>query len=144
MFKDNLIFGYVLFVGVPLLILIGVLRAGAGLSAPAAVSGDWTVEAGTDKCAASLAGAGQPMLKIYQTGTDLLITFNDPRNTTFAGKIAGGRIAAVSSRTGCGAASRLEAALTGKPGHRSLEGRILFDGCNACAPVPFHAAQPGK
>src|ERR1039458_6214038 len=70
MFKDNLTFGYVLFVGIPLLILIGTLRAGAGLSAPPAVSGDWTVEPMPNKCAGSLADANPTSLSIYQTGAD--------------------------------------------------------------------------
>lgn len=84
MVKNNFTFGYVLFVGVPLLILIGTLRAGADLSAPPAVSGDWTVEPAPNKCAESLANASQPALSIYQTGSNLLIAFNDPRKTTLA------------------------------------------------------------
>jgi len=144
MFKNNLTFGYVLFVGIPLLILIGTLRAGANLSAPPAVSGDWTIEPTTNKCAGPLADAGQPAINIYQTGADLLIAFNDPPKTTLAGKLESGRIAAVSAATGCGPALRLEAALTGKPGHRSLQGRLSFAGCNACAPVSFRAVKSEK
>ena len=144
MFKNNLTFGYVIFVGVPLLILIGVLRAGSNLSAPPALSGEWTIELRADKCAGALTAASQPTLRIYQTGADLLIAFNAPRNTTLAGQIADGRISAVSSQPGCGTALRLEAEVSGKPGRRSLAGRLLFDGCPACAPVPFRAAQPGK
>jgi hypothetical protein len=143
MVKNNFTFGYVLFVGVPLLILIGTLRAGADLSAPPAVSGDWTVEPAPNKCAESLANASQPALSIYQTGSNLLIAFNDPRKTTLAGKLEDGSVTAVSATTG-GHALRLEAAVSGKPGHRSLQGRLSFDGSNACASVPFRAVKSGK
>jgi hypothetical protein len=143
MFKNNLIFGYVLFVGVPLLILIGTLRAGAGLSAPPPVAGDWTIESTAKKCGGPLADASQPALSIYQTGSTLLIAFNDPRKTTLAGKLEDGSVTAVSATTG-GHALRLEAAVSGKPGHRSLQGRLSFDGSNACAPVPFRAVKSGK
>jgi hypothetical protein len=144
MFKNNLTFGYVLLVGIPLTILIGTLRAGAYLSAPPAVSGAWTVEPAPNKRAGPLADANPPTLNIYQTGADLLIAFNDPPQTTLAGHLANGRIAAASSTLGRGTALRLEAALTAKPGHRSMQGRLLFDGCAACAPVPFRATKSGK
>jgi len=143
MFKNNLTFGYVLFVGIPLLILIGTLRAGADLSALPAVSGDWTVEPAPNKCAGPLANASQPALSIYQTGSNLLIAFNDPRKTTLAGKLEDGSVTAVSATTG-GRALRLEAAVSGEPGHRSLQGRLSFDGSSACAPVPFRAVKSGK
>jgi hypothetical protein len=143
MFKNNLTFGYVLFVGVPLLILIGTLRAGAGLSAPPAVAGDWTIESTANKCGRPLADASQPALSIYQTGSNLLIAFNDPWKTTLAGKLEDGGVTAVAVTEG-GRALRLEAALSGKPCHRSLQGRLSFDGSNACAPVPFRAVKSGK
>ena len=83
MSRNNLTFGYVLFVGIPLLILIGVLRAGADLSAPPAVAGEWAVEPMPDKCAGTLANAGPHSLSIYQTGADLLVAFEDhPRRQT--------------------------------------------------------------
>jgi hypothetical protein len=144
MFKDKLTFGYILFVGIPLLILIGTLRAGAHLSAPPAVSGEWTIDPQPSKCAAPRADAGPPGMTIYQTGVDLLIALNDPPKTTLAGHVANGRVDALSTATGCGPVVRLDADLIGKPGRRSLQGRLWFDGCNACAPVAFHAVKSGK
>jgi hypothetical protein len=138
MIKNNLTSGYVLFVGIPLLILIGVLRAGSGLSAPPAVSGEWTVEPTTNKC------AGPAAVTISQTGADLIVTFNDPPKTTLAGRLESGQISAVSSTAGACRPLHLEAAIVGKPGRRSLEGRLSFDGCNTCAPVPFRAVKSGK
>ena len=144
MSRNNLTFGYVLFVGIPLLILIGTLRAGAKFSAPPAISGDWAIEPMPNKCAGPLADVSPPTMNIYQTGADLLVAFNDPPKTTLAGHLENGHIAATSSTSGRGAALRLEAALNPEPGHRSMQGRLFFDGCNTCAPVPFRAIKSGK
>ena len=144
MSKNNLTLGYVLLVGVPLLVLLTTLHAGADLTAPPALSGEWMIESAAGNCAGPLAGAGQTPISIYQTGPELLITFNDPRRTTLAGTVENGRIAAVSNTTAhCGAALRLEAAIAGKPGQRSLLGQLLPDGCGKCAPVPFRANKVG-
>ena len=143
MSKNNLTLGYVLLVGVPLLVLLTTLHAGADLTAPPALSGEWMIESTAGNCAGPLAGAGQAPMSIYQTGPELLITFNDPGKTTLAGTVENGRIAAVSNTARCGAAFRLEAAMAGKPGQRFLLGQLLPDGCSKCAPVPFRANKVG-
>jgi hypothetical protein len=151
--KNNLTFGYVLFVGIPLLVLIFTLRAGGHLAASPALAGEWLVEQAPetpppDKCAGPLANGARPTVNIYQAGADVQIAFNDPRKTTLAGRLENGRVAATGKRgaapVNCGdqAAIRLEAAIAGKPGQRSLLGRISFDGCAACPPVQFMAARP--
>jgi hypothetical protein len=153
MFKNNLTFGYVLFVGIPLPILIGSLRAGGHLTALPALSGEWIVEpaqhgAQPDNCAGPLAKADFPALSIYQTGTDLPISFNDPMKVTLRGKLEHGRILGIGTRVAapanCGnrAAIRLEAGIAGTFDQRSLLGRISFDGCASCAPVAFVATRP--
>jgi len=147
MSKNNLTLGYVLLVGVPLLVLLSTLHAGADLTAPPALSGEWMIESTAGNCTGPLAGAGRTPMSIYQTGPDLLVTFNDPRKTTLAGTVENGHVAAVSNTTNCGAAFRLEAAAAGKPPQRSLLGRLLPDGCGKCAPVSFRAnkvATPGR
>jgi len=152
-FRNNLTFGYVLFVGIPLPILIGTLRAGGHLTAQPALSGEWIVEHARqgpqpDDCAGLLANVVRPTISIYQTGTDLLIAFNDPQRSTLTGKLENGRILAIGSRVAapanCGSHSaiRLEAGITGALDQRSLLGQISFDGCGSCAPVPFIATRP--
>src|ERR1017187_5300234 len=121
MFKDNLTFGYVLFVGIPLLILIGTLRAGAGLSAPSAVSGDWIVETMPNKCAGSLADANPTSLSIYQTGVDLRISCNNKQKTPLAGHLESVHIGPTKSTPGCVPVLRHEAALPAKPGQRCMQ-----------------------
>jgi hypothetical protein len=144
MLKKKLTFGYILFVGIPLLILLGTLRAGAGLTALPAVSGDWSMDPVSIQCSGPIADGGRPALSIYQNGTDLRIAFNDARKTTLAGKLESGRVIAVSNTTACGSALHLDAILGGKPGHRLLQGRLSLDGCDGCAAVPFFATKLGK
>jgi hypothetical protein len=134
MFKNNLTLGYILLVGVPLLILVGTLRAGGSLVAPSAVSGEWTVERTGGNCAAPLGNT----LSVQQVGTDLLISFGDPRKTTLAGTLEGGHISAA------GHAFRMEATISGKPDHRSWQGQVSVDGSDSCAPVQFRATKSGK
>jgi hypothetical protein len=152
MLKNNLTLGYVLFVGIPLLILIGTLRAGGHVTALPTLSGEWIVQAREtpppDRCGGPLANAAQPAISVYQTGPDLLITFNDSRQTTLAARLENGRIAGTANRAaapancGSNAAIRFEAGLTGTAGRRSLLGQLSFDGCASCAPVQFVATRP--
>lgn len=133
MFKNNLKLGYIFFVGLPLLVLIGTLRSGANLTAPPAVSGEWAIER-------TPAQSGRPLvLTISQTGADLLITFDDPRQTAITGTLTGRHIAA-----GGAPGMRLEAEVTGMPGRRSLSGQLQLGGCGTCAPFPFLATKSSK
>jgi hypothetical protein len=45
-----------------------------------------------------IARESQPALSIYQTGSNLLIAFNDPRKTTLAGKLEDGSVGISSLR----------------------------------------------
>jgi hypothetical protein len=43
--KRKLVTDYIIFVGIPLLALVGILRAGKHLTAPVALHGNWSVQA---------------------------------------------------------------------------------------------------
>jgi hypothetical protein len=132
MLKNHLAFGYILLVGVPLLILAGVLRAGAHLAAPPAISGDWVVEHAPGPCAAPLGN----VLHVQQTGADLVLTLAGPRATSLNGTLAGARL------TAAGHGFRFEATVSGPPPHRSWKGQFFADG--PCAPVEFRAAKSAR
>jgi hypothetical protein len=144
MFKNRLTLGYLVLVGVPLLFLVGTLRAGRTLTAPPALSGDWTIQP-TDTPPGSQ--TVPPSLSIYQTGADLLITFRDAEKTQFTARLESGRIAGAVSLTprtwgGQGVtAVKLDASLGGMPGRRFLEGQIAFEGCPSCTPIKFRATK---
>lgn len=140
MLKNHLALGYVLLVGIPLLILIGVLQAGAGLTAPPAVSGKWVLEPAAAACGEIL-GRGRATLNITQSGPALVMTFEDARKTTLTGTAETGRLSGFASAAGCGNSIRLQADITGNPSRRSLRGQLIFDGCGACPQVAFRAGK---
>ena len=119
---------YLVLVGVPVLGLLGILEAGRGVSAPLAISGEWTLSfdpaAG---CANGPATLRQPALSISQSGTQALITVNDGHATTFEATVNGAAIAAKSPAAG------IAAGISGKAGERTLQGVMNFNGCPAVA-----------
>jgi hypothetical protein len=115
LFKNHLFAAYLLLVGVPVLGLLAILEAGRGIPAPLSIAGDWTLEFDpAAQCATGPTGLRQPALNISQSGTGALITVNGATLT----------------------AKSLTATISRKPGARTLEGKMNFDGC---APVAFRA-----
>ena len=130
LFKNNLVAAYLLLVGVPVLGLLGILEAGRGIRAPLSISGDWMIEFDPAARCASPPGSmlRQLAFNVSQSGTEALITVNDGHATVMEATIDGATLTARS----------LTATISGKPGARTLEGKMDFDGC---APVAFRAIQ---
>lgn len=126
---------YLLLVGVPVMGLLGILEAGRAIRAPLSVAGEWTLEFDpAARCANGPAGLLQSALNISQSGTQALITLN-------GGNGGNDGHAAAQEATVNGAAltaESLTAAISGKPGSRTLEGTMRFSGC---APVAFRAVR---
>jgi hypothetical protein len=85
---------YILLVGIPLLALFGIVDRGRKSRAPISVAGDWRMTANFsalagEPCSELLAGMNDPILKISQSGSRLVLTFDDPERITLAGKITG-------------------------------------------------------
>lgn len=118
-----------LFVGVPVVGLLGILQAGRNIPAPFSIAGDWTLEFDSAaRCANGPAGLRQPALSISQSGTSALIIFNDGHATTLEAAVDGATLTA----------KGFTATISGKLGARTLEGLMDFEGC---APVAFRAAR---
>lgn len=117
----------------PVLGLFGILEAGRSIPAPPAISGDWTLQFDpAAQCVSGPAGLRQPALSISQSGTQALITVNDGHATTLEATIDGATLTAKSP------AAAISASIAGKPGARTLEGTLHFDGC---PPVAFRAVR---
>jgi hypothetical protein len=124
---------YLLLVGIPALGLLGILEAGRRIPAPLSITGDWNVEFDpATHCANALAGLRQPALNISQSGTQALITWNDGHAATLEATIDGATLTAKSP------AASIAASIGGKPGARTLDGKMSFDGC---APLAFRAVR---
>ena len=94
---------YLLLVGVPVLAVSEVLRAGRRLRPPVFVEGTWNLEHASStsadpSCGDALINADPTVLTISQSGRHLLLTLNDANRTTFAGQIRGETITATTAR----------------------------------------------
>ena len=140
---------YLLLVGIPAAGVAGILRAGAGLEAPASVGGQWTLDvvppAADPRCELT-SGA----LVISQSGVHLDAALR-PSGARLRGEMRGDTIELVSpvradvtdGRGGCDAAAgvRLEAVADGADRPAALRGTLRFAGCAACAPLAFTATR---
>ncbi len=158
MVKHKLIWAYVFLVGLPLLGLLCTLHAGATLTAPLAVSGNWTVEADLNSwrglpCGEVLTDGQKPLLKIVQAGRILTVTIDNPEKTALTGTIVGTTLTATQANgqegsegvrsLGAGCSDPhplgLRATVKEKGRHRSLTGTFSLDGCLACPTLAFTA-----
>jgi hypothetical protein len=154
--RTRIIVAYILLVGVPLLALVGILRAGSRMTPAPALRGKWIVETDFSRwrdlpCEAVLKSAPQPFFTIGQSGKDLTITLNNPEKTVLFGRIRGFDLRAASTVAQINydsvpAAScpdprslRFAAHIDGSGKERSLKGTISVESCTECAPLSFSA-----
>ena len=155
MSKSKLIIAYVFLVGVPLTGLLGILRAGQRLSAPASVGGAWYVDSNldnvpNDSCRHLLQSVKQPFMSISQSGSNLVFNLNNPQKTAVPGTIRGAALtmsaegsAASVDTGGCSdpQAIHLAATVSKQDGQRVLTGTLTIAGCAECASIQFHAVR---
>jgi hypothetical protein len=92
---------YSALVGIFLLGVLGILRLGSRLQAPASVGGHWTLHLTFPNqpdavCAPSWLGTGSTELVISQSGPELTLTWNSLSPITFKGELSGVTIHAAS------------------------------------------------
>jgi hypothetical protein len=83
---------YLLFVGLPLLGVVGALWSGRSLAAPASVGGAWALlipEQPALKCQAFAGWKGEMQMVISQSGPNLLVIFGDPAHAALTGILSG-------------------------------------------------------
>lgn len=154
MSKPKLVVVYLFLVGIPLLGLLAILRAGESLTPPQSVGGSWKLEAdfsplANKACRDLLLNVKQPFLSISQSGPSVVLTLNNPERTTLPGTLQNSSISAGVGPTTDPAhdsadcidphAIRLRAEIAREAGDRILIGTLSIAGCPGCAPVPFRA-----
>lgn len=158
--KRKLVTDYIIFVGVPLLALVGILRAGSHITAPVALRGNWNVQADFAPwrgvpCGALLLNSQPLLLAIDQSGSNLTLTLNDPARTALPATIAGyslstpspagrdGTAPAPHPDAGClvSQSLRIQAAVNQHEKQRSLAGTFSLEGCASCPPIAFSATR---
>jgi hypothetical protein len=153
----NFIIAYALLVGLPILGLVAVLRAGRNLAAPISVDGVWKFETDASRLAAlpcvksvsSLSGAA---VTISQSGKNLLLNLNGSKAAA-SGTIEDNMLKASilppaesSNESGCSSDQllTLEARVDGNAESRSLVGTVSMSDCPTCKPVEFHAVRQAR
>jgi len=158
--KRKLVTDYIIFVGIPLLALVGILRAGKHLTAPVALHGNWSVQADFGPwqgvpCGALLINSQPLLVRIDQSGSNLTLTLNDPAKTALPATIEGfslsttfstgrgGTAPAPRPDDGClgSQSARIQAAVNQHEKQRSLAGTFRLDGCASCPPIAFSATR---
>jgi hypothetical protein len=91
---------YLGLVGLPVLGIFGLLQVGQTLSAPISLAGTWNAQFSPDsESTAADPGLPRPMvLTITQSGSDVILVFDDDQRTTLVGKIQGATIDASAIR----------------------------------------------
>ncbi len=133
------IFQYLLFVGLPLLGVLGALGIGRNLGAPAAVHGTWALAIPLQpalECQVFAGWNGETQMAISQSGPNLIIVFSDKPLPGLTGSLTG---LSISAATGSGAAPQLqltaEVERQGDPDR--LLGSLQASGCDQ--PLDFRA-----
>jgi hypothetical protein len=123
---------YILFVGIPLLGVLAAVWVGAGIAAPASVGGDWALhipEQPAMECLAFAGWSGEMQMVISQSGSVLLIVFNDPAHTAMTGSLTGLSIAAETSNA-TPPVLQLAAEVDRQTDPHQLSGTLQATGCD--------------
>jgi len=148
---------YLGLVGLPVLGILGLLQVGQTLSAPISLAGTWNAQL-SPKSEATAAGPGllpRPMvLTITQSGSDVIVVFDDDQRTTLVGKIQGATIDASAIRqdgtTANDAADfgniprSLRASIDWRADPRRLVGVLVVDRGRLHAEMPILAVRKDK
>jgi hypothetical protein len=149
------VISYLLFVGVPLAGLLGVIRVGQGIEAPLAVHGAWAVQpmpAPVRVCTRYLLSGADSSLTISQSGRALTATLGPASEVALRGVLDGDELAlegviqpgATPRHVACtvGDTLRLEARVSRAAPFRELEAGLWFSACSECGPTEFTVARP--
>ena len=149
--NGKFVVGYIFFVGVPLLGLLGVLHLGQRLTAPTSVEGVWEVKTdptpGQGVCAGSLASGRKVSLAISQSGKNLSVSQLDEPINSVDGVIEGEMVTIASLRVPtdnkCSNDQIFSLAATLDTAHNpsGMSGELSVKGCSSCSPLRFTAAK---
>jgi hypothetical protein len=149
------VLSYLLFVGVPLAGLLGVLRVGQRIEAPQAVHGSWAVQpmaASGRVCTRYLLSEADSTLVISQSGRQLSGSLGPGAEVGLRGSLTGNELSlegviepgATPRHVACteGDTVRLTARFSATREVRVLEAQLWSSACADCAAVAFTAARP--
>ena len=145
---------YLVFVGVPLGGLYGVLRVGQGITAPMAIHGAYAVVPMAPSgfaCYAYLLGGGDSTLAVAQSGRQVTITLGPRAEITLRGSLVGVNLTAqgvirpgtTPRHLACPAGDTIRMTVEAHRESRvkRLDASLLVAGCPDCQPIGFVAVR---
>jgi hypothetical protein len=141
MVAKRLVAGYCTLVGLPLLVVLLVLKLGEGITAAPTIDGAWVMDARADSagdgdCAAFLEQFGGRTLTVSQSGRFLSASWEHRPDTTLRGELAGDRFTLSSAGEAQGSCEqaplRIDGHLLGAQGKHTLNARLSLPSCAAC------------
>jgi hypothetical protein len=149
----NFVLAYVFLVILPLVGLVGILRSGRSLKAPASIDGVWSLQVDSAQldslpCGNILTSIPDKAIVISQSGRNFALSSPGGSPITGAGTLDGTTVRASlmpspesPSRGSCGSERQLSllATVHGKADSGSLVGTLSAPNCPTCSPVGFQA-----
>ncbi|HEY7616305.1 MAG TPA: hypothetical protein VH744_05845 [Terriglobales bacterium] len=141
MVAKRLVAGYFTLVGLPLLVVLLVLKLGEGITAPLTIDGAWVMEAQAEPVASGdCSGFFQQFagrtLTVTQSGRFLSASWEHRPDATLRGELAGDRFTLSSGGEVQGnceqAPLRIDGHLLETQGKHALDARLSLPSCAAC------------
>ena len=151
MIARRLLIEYLLMVGVPFILLLGVLHRGEALKAPADIQGNWQVAVNGSSvtgssCETVLELLGGSPMTIFQSGSYLTAGMANQEHFTLRGRSEGESLwlESVPSKDSVlnGDMLRLTGAVVHEQGSRVIRGTLLMPRMTDCPPQAFEATSP--
>jgi len=149
----NFLIAYILLVGIPLVALVGILRAGRSLPAPISIDGVWKLEAVSQgppaqPCGKFAADLSNSSLSISQSGKSLALAFGNALKSSSSGWLEGtslnASVSPADTASACDGEVMITSVVDPKTEPRSLEGSITIKDCASCRPILFHAVRQAR
>jgi hypothetical protein len=148
---------YLVFVGIPLGGLLGILQVGQGIEAPMAIHGAYAVVPMAPSgfaCYAYLLGGDDSTVIVAQSGRQVTVTLGPKGEVTLSGKLLGAYLTAegvippetTPRYVACpgGDTIRMTVQAHREKQVKRLDARLLVAGCPECEPLGFVAVRPRR
>ena len=147
MITRRLLIEYLLMVGIPLILLLGVLHQGRSLQAPAEIQGDWKLALNSSTATAApcgpLRGLDGSAIVISRSGSYLTASISNSEKQILKGRSEGADLWLESVQgedpARSGELLRLTGTVTGKQAERLIRGTLLMPRSVDCPPLAFEA-----
>lgn len=147
MITKRLVVEYLILVGIPLAIILVLLRFGEQIQAAPTIEGAWVMQAetpsGANPCSQVLAGLGGRSLVISQSGRHITAIWDHRPRTKLYGVLEHREFtlsALGTAETGCDeAAAMLNGRIVDGNGGRTIEARLQLPGCAGCAELEIYS-----